>query len=117
MALNTQISDMPWLQQPNPGEFGLKAMQVGQEGARNFMAAYNSAKEHKREDALLPMRRALLNNQVENMALDIKKKMSDQADYLTKKKALIEVADDLEFAARNDRGAGWGADRPHAEPD
>lgn len=52
MALDTNVR-MPWLEQPNPGEFMLASAQAAQGIGRNFAAAFSEAQEQKRRENVL----------------------------------------------------------------
>jgi hypothetical protein len=93
MPISPDISDLSWLHQPNPGEFGLRAMQVGLETGRSFVAARNANREQAREDAMLPLRQKFMDNQVKSMALDIKTKMDMQEDHLLNKQAYVALGE------------------------
>lgn len=111
MAISSDISDLSWLRQPNPGEFGLRSMQVGLEAGRSFMSAYNSGRENAREDAFMPLRQKLMQNQVANTALDIKSKMDMQDDYLMNKQAFSALS---EAARRISEKAAWNDPKEQA---
>jgi hypothetical protein len=120
MPISPDISDLSWLHQPNPGEFGLRAMQVGLETGRSFVAARNANREQAREDAMLPLRQKFMDNQVKSMALDIKTKMDMQGYSLNAKEGMAKMAELARSLSENSawhtpqaEAAFWAIDRDY----
>jgi hypothetical protein len=90
--ISSNISDIPWLNQPNPGEYMLQSTQVAQGTARNFMQAAQFAQESAREQAMMPLKMAAMENQVKSNALEIQNGMYRQQDYLLNKAAFTELS-------------------------
>jgi hypothetical protein len=108
--ISSSTGDMPWLNQPNPGEFMLASQNSGANVARNFMQAFQNAQERKREDSLLPLRRQLLDNQIKAQAIGIETSLWKQQDMLTNKKAFSEMS---KAAAEISASGAWA--KPESE--
>lgn len=89
---------------PNYGESFARGASVGAQIGRNFLSAKIASDESARENAMLPLRQKLLDNQVRNTALDIKTKLDAQDDYLLNKEAFSKLSEAAKMISAN---AAW----------
>jgi hypothetical protein len=90
MAINSSISDMPWLGQPaDLATSLLKGSQVGS----SVVSAYLRARELRGQEALLPLRQQEMQAQIANAALDHQIKQEHVNDMLASKGATANYLD------------------------
>ncbi len=92
MAINSSISDIPWLGQPaDLATSMLKGSQVGSSLVSAYLRARELRDQEERDKALLPLRQQELQAQVANAALDQQIKQEQVATMLRSKAGSAEM--------------------------
>src|SRR5687768_366237 len=95
----------PWMVEQAPfGRSLLAGAQVGSEMKRNFITAQRSAEESSREQAMMPYKMALMDNQIKSTAVDLEMNMTRQQDMLLNKQAFSSLS---KAAAEISAGGAW----------
>lgn len=101
----------PWMVQEAPfGRSLLQGAQVGSQMKRNFMEAQRLSEESAREQAMMPLKMAAMNNQIKAAAIDLEVGMIKQQDMIQNKQAFSELS---RAAADISAGAAWA--QPESE--
>lgn len=90
--MDWSISDISWLQQPNPGDYALRAQSSAQALGHNFLQGMQMAQENSRANALMPLRQQEMEMRLKDAALDIDVKQNMMADHLANKSGFAELS-------------------------
>lgn len=103
MATNYTLP--PWIvDPPNYSESFGRGLQEGAAAGRSFLQSRIAREESARENAFLPLRQKMLDNQVKNTALDIQERLIAQDEYISNKQSLVRLA---EAARRISENSAW----------
>lgn len=87
--------DLPWLRQPNPGEFMLQSEQAAASIGANFARGMEFGQKAKQDAAMFPIRQKLAEQQAQEGALDIASKIQMNDLAVKQKEAMPAFAETI----------------------